>query len=264
MQKIEHHDDEADRQALRNALDAGITHIDTAEMYATGHAEELVGEVIKDYDRKKIFLVSKVWGTNLAYDDVLSSCEKSLSRLRTDYLDLYLIHYPNPLIPIKNTMKAFDRLKQMGLIRNIGVSNFSVKRFKDAQSNSENKIVANQLHYNLVIREVEKIGLLDYCQREDIMLIAWRPLQKGIFADKNFTILNDLSRKYNKTPVQIALNWLISQKNVVTLSKMSNRNHLIENLDAVGWNMEKKDIEKLRRKFPGQLEVSDAIRVGIL
>ena len=138
-QKDPNNNDDADRQAIRNALNAGITHIDTAEMYASGHAEELVGEVIKDYSRKNIFLVSKVWHTHLRFNDVLAACKKSLERLKTDYLDLYLIHAPNPDIPIKETMKAFDRLLILGLIKNIGVSNFSVRSFQKAQDCTQNK-----------------------------------------------------------------------------------------------------------------------------
>ena len=256
-------DDEADRQAIRNALDIGITHIDTAEMYAGGHAEELVGKVIKDYKRSDIFLVSKVWPTNLHFDDVLVSCTKSLKRLKVDYLDLYLIHAVNPDVPINETMKAFDRLIDMGLIKNIGVSNFSIKSFQNAQICSKNKIVVNQLHYNLIIREVEKKGLLEFCQKEDVILEAWRPVQKGKIKAKSVALLNKLSEKYHKTPVQIAINWLISQKNVVTLSKMRSKEHLLENIGAVDWIMSDTDIEKLRSEFPDKTDLSDATSVSI-
>ena len=263
-QKDPNNNDDADRQAIRNALNAGITHIDTAEMYASGHAEELVGEVIKDYSRKNIFLVSKVWHTHLRFNDVLAACKKSLERLKTDYLDLYLIHAPNPDIPIKETMKAFDRLLILGLIKNIGVSNFSVRSFQKAQDCTQNKIVANQLHYNLMIREVEEKGLLAFCQKEDVILCAWRPVQKGQFNAKSFKMLDSLAQKYHKTPTQIAINWLISQKNVVTVSKMRNPVHLKENIGAVGWNMKDEDIEILRNEFPDQSDISDATSISII
>lgn len=257
-------DDEKDRQAIRNAIDSGITHIDTAEMYAAGHAEELVGEAIKDYSRKKLFLVSKVWPDHLRYDDVLTACADSLKRLGVDYLDLFLIHAPNPEIPLARTMKAFDKLKKDGLIKNIGVSNFSVKSFKKAQKYTENKIVVNQLHYNLMIREVEDRGLLAFCQKEDVMLCAWRPVQKGIFSSKSINILDELSKKYHKTPLQIAINWLISQQNIITISKMRKKAHLKENIGAVGWNMKDEDIEILRKKFPDQVNRSDATSISII
>lgn len=251
--------DEKDLLAIKNALDAGITHIDTAELYGNGHAEELIGEVLKNYDRNKIFLVSKVWKTNLAYDDVLKACERSLKRLSTDYLDLYLIHMPSPIIPIKETMKAFNKLKREKLIRNIGVSDFTVERTKEAQNYSDYKIVANHLHYNLIYREAEKKGLVDFCKKEDIMLIAWRPVQQGILTKKGTGLLDLMCNKYGKTPAQIAINWLISQKNIVTLSKMSEPTHLQENLEALNFKMSGEDIEKLRSDFPNQQDLSNAV-----
>src|SRR3989344_5228570 len=145
-QKRLDNDDEADMQGLKNAIDAGITHIDTAQRYAAGHAEELVGEVIKQYDRKKLFIVSKVWKTNLAYENVLKSVHGSLARLGTDYLDLYLIHIPSPAIPLKETIKAMDRIKDEGLIKEIGVSDFTVEHMKEAQKYCQHKIVATQVH----------------------------------------------------------------------------------------------------------------------
>jgi len=251
--------DKADIAAIKEAVKMGVTHIDTAEMYAGGHAEEMVGEAIKGFERKKLFLVSKVSPSNLTYEGILKSAKRSLEHLNTDYLDLYLIHMPNPSIPIKESMKAMDHLLEQGMIRNIGLSNFSVERFEQAQSHTKNKIVANQLHYNLIFREAEAKGLVEYCRDNDVMLIAWRPVQKGLLTGSDIDILNEMARKYEKTAAQIAINWLVSQPNVVTLSKTSNPQHLRENLGAIGWNMDNKDIEKLRKEFPGQKDVSDAV-----
>ena len=251
-------DDHADIHAIKNAIDNGITHIDTAEVYANGYAETLVGKAIKEYERKKIFLVSKVAPNHLHYDDVLSALEASLQRLQTEYLDLYLVHQPNPDTPIKETMKALDYAKQQGLIKHIGVSNFTVQRFQEAQSHTSNKIVANQLHYNLMFREPERKGLVTFCQENDVMFIAWRPVQKGLLT-KEQTIVSMLCEKYKKTPSQIAINWLLSQLNIVTLSKMRNVDHLKENLDALDWEMDQEDVEKLRCEFPDQMDVSDAV-----
>lgn len=252
-------DDEADIKAIKTAIEEGITHIDTAESYAEGYAEKLVAEAIKGYDRSKLFLVSKVKPENLKYDDLIRSAKASLERLQTNYLDLYLIHRPNPAIPLKETMRAMDTLVEEGLIKYIGISNFSVATTEEAQSYTKYKIVANQVHYNLKFREPEQSGLLDYCQKKDIMLIAWRPVQKGLLVGKGIQILDEMARKYAKTPAQIAINWLISQPNVVTLSKTTSIAHLKENLGAVGWEMEEEDIEKLRKEFPGQEDISDAV-----
>ena len=250
-------DDEANIKAVKTAIDSGITHIDSAEKYAQGHAEEIIAQAIKGYDRSKLFLVSKVADGNLRYDDVLKSCSDSLKRLEIDYLDLYLIHAPNPQIPIKETMKALDKLKAEGLIKNIGVSNFNVTRMKEAQANSKNKIVANQLHYNLIVREVEKKGVLKFCQENDVMLIAWRPLESGLLSKDKSSVMDKVCKKYQKAPAQVAINWLISQPNVVTLSKMKSPTHLQDNLGAIGWKLEKNDIADLRKNFPGQKDVSN-------
>lgn len=252
-------DDKADIQAIKDAIDLGITHIDTAESYADGYAEILVGKAIKNYAREKLFLVSKVKADHLKYGELISSCKASLERLDTPYLDMYLIHFPNPNIPIEETMRAMDDLFQQGLIKNIGVSNFNVSELKKAQSYTKNNIVANQLHLNLKYREAERKGILKYCQKYDVMLIAWRPLQKGILLENKENLVVELAKKYQKTPAQIAINWLISQNNVVTLSKTRDVEHLKENLGAVGWQMDKKDIEKLRNDYPKQEDVSDAV-----
>lgn len=242
-------DDEADVEAIKTAIDLGIMHVDTAELYAAGHAEKLVREAIAGYPREKLFLVSKVKGQNLRYEDVLTAAENSLRRLGTDYLDLYLVHWPNPSIPLKETMKALDELLKKGLTKNIGVSNFAVQDLKEAQSYTKNKIVNNQVHYSLKVREPEENGVLEYCQKNDILLTAYTPLAKGELVKKE-GLLGELAEKYDKTPAQVALNWLISQDNVVTIAKTRNTEHLRENLGAVGWEMKEVDIEKLRSEFP--------------
>lgn len=247
------HDDQADIAAIKYALESGITHIDTAEKYAQGHSEEVIGHAIQGFDRSKLFLVSKVAKTHLRPGDLLNSLKQTLRRLKTDYLDLYLIHSPNSETPIQETMTAMDQAVEAGLIKNIGVSNFTVEDLKQAQQATTNKIVCNQVYYNLKFRLPEKDGMLEYCQQNDVILTAWRPIERGILAQEGIKILDDMARKYNKTPAQIAINWLISQPNVVTMSKMQNQSHIDENLGAVGWTMEQTDIELLRNEFPGQI-----------
>ena len=249
--------DDADIAAIRRGIATGLCHIDTAEMYAGGHAEELVGIAMKGQGirRADYFLTDKVWKTHLRYDDVLRAAEASLKRLGTDYIDLYLIHQVNPDVPEEETIRAMNRLKREGVIRHIGVSNFSEERLKRAQAASDAPIVANQLHYNLRIREIEQCGLLDYCRSQDIMVIAWRPL-RGL--DLALPLIVTLAEKYGKTPSQIALNWLLCQENVVTITKAANPLHLAENMGALGWVLEKEDAERLRREYPAEA-VSDAV-----
>lgn len=252
-------DDKADVDAIKYAIDSGITHIDTAENYANGHSEELVGEAIKGYDRSKLFIVSKVGRTKLKYDDLIQSANESLHRIGTEYLDLFLIHAPSLEIPIEESMRAMNKLYSEGKIKNIGVSNFTVERFVEAQKYSASKIVANQLHLNLKYRETEKRGLIKFSQENDVLFVAWRPVQKGIILDRSIKIIDDMCNKYGKTPSQIAINWLISQDHIVTLSKTRSRQHLDENLGALGWQMDTMDVERLRVEFPDQQDVSDAV-----
>ncbi|AKM81605.1 MAG: Aldo/keto reductase [Candidatus Pacebacteria bacterium GW2011_GWF2_38_9] len=154
-------------------------------------------------------------------------------------------------------MRAMDKLVQDGLVKNIGVSNFKTDRLKDVQKHTNNKIVVNQVYYNLLMREPEHEGLLTYCQQNDIFLEAYRPLEKGMLLDNQSALIIDLAKKYNKTPSQIAINWLISQENVITLSKTSTIEHLEENLGAIDWKMDQEDIEKLRKDFPNQVKIPE-------
>jgi len=253
--------DETYIQAIKNAIEKGVTHIDTAEAYGAGHTEELIAKAIVGYDRSKLFITSKVSSNNQRYDDLIRSCEASLKRLKTDYLDLYLLHrFPDSGTDIKDTMRAMDHLISNGKIRNIGVSNFTVNRLKAAQACTSNKIVCNQVHYSLDCREIVDKGILEYCQQNDVFIVAWGPLSKG--AMDKAEILQDMAKKYKKTPYQIALNWVISQDNVVTIPKTTSIEHLEENLGSLGWELDKADMQDLTNNFPGQKLVSDRVALN--
>ncbi|TSC86509.1 MAG: Uncharacterized protein G01um10148_495 [Parcubacteria group bacterium Gr01-1014_8] len=251
--------DATDIAAIRAAIDMGVTHIDTAEVYASGHAEELVGKAIRGYDRSKLFIASKVFADHMEHDALINACTASLARVGTDYFDLYILHRHVPNVLLSETMAAMDELKNRELIRNLGVSNFNTAALEESRRCATNPIVYNQVHYNLEFREPEREGLLDYCQKNDVFLAAWRPLEKGALLADAPQVLIEMCDKYKKTPAQIAINWLISQKNVVTLAKSSNIDHLKENLGAIEWEMDTEDIERLRLEFPDQKDISDAV-----
>ncbi len=244
--------------AIQAAIEAGITHIDTAEKYALGHAEELLRMATEGHDRKKLIIATKVAGENQGYDNLKRSFDASLKRLGTDYIDLYLLHsYPNPGIPIEETMRAIDELVEQGAVKNIGVCNMTPNRFNEAQKHTKYKLVCNQVHYNVQYREIEDKGVLKQCQQDDIMLVAWRPVQKGSLPTD--PIITEIAKKYNKTPTQVAINWLISQDHVVTICKTSQPEHLKENLGAIGWAMEPEDIERIRKEYKEQKFESNAV-----
>jgi diketogulonate reductase-like aldo/keto reductase len=241
-------------EKMQVAIKMGVNRFDTAESYACGESEKVLGEAIKGLKRPELFITSKISPSNLRYDDVLRSAENSLKRVGLDYFDLYLIHSFNPRLPIKNTMRALDHLKERGMIINIGVSNFDVNSFKKTQYFMNNKIVLNQVHYNLRFREPVENGMLNYCQKNDVFLEAFRSLEFGRLAEKGGDILDRIAKKRKKTQAQIAINWLLSQKNVVALFSTYNLKHLREDLGVCGWKMEEEDVEFLTEKFPVQLD----------
>lgn len=241
--------DEKYIEAIRYTISKGITHIDTAEIYSAGHAEELVGEAIKKFVRKKLFITTKISPHHIFLpSQIVKSCENSLKRLQTDYIDLYLIHWPNPLAPMKKVMSTFDQLVKNGKIKNIGVSNFSVHQFQNAQKYTKHKIVCNQVRYSLADRSVEN-GLLQFCGKEDIILTAYTPLESGMFAKDRSDALEAIAKKYKKTKIQVALRYLIEKPNVITIPKASSKPHIDELLGAVGWKMSKADQECLSKSF---------------
>jgi len=255
-------DEAKDIAAIQKAYELGIRRFDTAQMYAEGYSEEILGKALHDVARADIFVTSKVSPEHLQYEGVIRSLEESLERLNMEYLDLYLIHKPNHEIPISETMKAFDALMTQGRIKNIGVSNFSVESLQEAQACSMHPIRLNQVHYNLLFREPVTKGLLAYCQQNDIFLEAWRPVQQGSLCQQGTKIVDDMAAKYGKTPAQIAINWLLGQDHVVTLFKSSDIAHVKENIGALGWSLEPDDAALLSHDFPIQLDRSNAVQLG--
>ena len=241
--------DQQDVAAIQAAIDLGLYHIDTAESYADGYCEQLGHQAIKNIDRKKLFITTKVRASNLSHDDVIAAAKRSLERLGIEYIDLYLIHRPSQDIPITETMRAMDYLYENGLVKNIGVSNFNADQLAAAVAATKHRIVNNQIHYNLSARFHEQHKTLDFCQKNNILVTAYRivgyeQLTAGL------ALLNPLAKKYQKTPAQIAVNWLISQPNIVGLIKSTNPAHIEENLGALGWQLTEDELAHLSKNFP--------------
>jgi diketogulonate reductase-like aldo/keto reductase len=251
----DYRDDERLIEAIRYAVELGMNHIDTAEMYAAGHAEGLVGEAVKQFSRDEVFIATKVWPSNLRYEDVIRSCRKSLERLQLKYVDLYMVHWPNPRIPLQETMKAMEKLVKDGLVRYIGVSNFDVELLEEAMNAlKREEIVANQVEYSLEAREVER-ELIPFCERNGITVTAYTPLGKGRIPAEAASntprgkILAEMAQRYGKTPVQIALNWVIWRPNVITIPKAARKEHLEENAGAAGWRLTEEDYKRLSAAY---------------
>jgi len=237
-------------EAMNLGIDLGMTHIDTAEMY-TG-AEEVVADVIRGR-RKGVFLVSKVMPSNASYKNTVRACDASLKRLKTDYLDVYLVHWWSGTHPIEDTMRAMEELVRAGKIRSIGVSNFDVSQLKRAQKAlTSERIVCNQVLYHLRSRGIEN-GLIDYCESQHIAIVGYSPFDQGDFpkpSTRQGKVLDTIATKHSKTPKQVALNFLTRRAGLFTIPKSGAVDHVRENAGGAGWSLDEEDINSIDSAFP--------------
>src|SRR5205809_1243167 len=238
-------------EALRAGLDLGMTHIDTAEMYGNGRAEELVGEAIAGR-RDEVFLASKVLPSNASFEGTLRACERSLKRLGTDWLDLYMLHWPGNH-PIRDTMRAMEKLVAEGLVRFIGVSNFDVDELMEAENALRNeRMASDQVLYHLGDRGIER-RLLPYCARQEIAIVAYSPFGHGDFPSPRSAagrVLAEIGERHGRTPRQVALNFLTRHSGVFAIPKATNPEHVKENAGAAGWRLSAGEIAAIDRAFP--------------
>ena len=235
----------AEINALKLGIDLGMTLIDTAEMYGEGGAEKIVAEAIAKR-RDEVYLVSKFYPDNASYDGLIAACDRSLSRLRTDYLDLYLLHWRGS-VPLSETLKGLQYLKQAGKILDYGVSNFDTDDMEEAESLPGGKeIVTNQVLYNLKRRGIEW-DLLPWCKQRNIPIMAYSPVEQRAFV--NNSKLDKIAAKHNATTTQIALSWLLHQDNVISIPKATNPQHVRENSAALDIELTDEDLQQLDRNF---------------
>jgi diketogulonate reductase-like aldo/keto reductase len=238
-------------EALRTGIDLGLTHIDAAEMYGDGRAEQLTGEAVAG-QRDKIFLVSKVLPSHANYEGVLRACERSLARLGTDHLDLYLLHWESSH-PIAETMRAMSRLIDERQIRFTGVSNFDVLQVAAAQAALRNyKLASNQVLYHLRERGIER-KLLPYCAERGIAVVAYSPFGHDAFPrldSPQGKALVEVARRNGRTVRQVILNFLTRFPHVFTIPKAGNPEHTRENAGGAGWTLSPEDIAAIDRAFP--------------
>ncbi len=259
-------------EAFRKAREVGVNLIDTAEMYGRGRSEQLIRDAIQDC-REEVVIATKVSPWNLSYGRVLRAANRSLQRLGVDVIDLYQVHLPNPLIPIRNTMKAMKKLVQDGKVRCVGVSNFNLKRVKAAQEAlAPVELASNQVKYNLLDRNIET-ELLPYAQKEKVTIIAYSPLAQGLLTGKYtanskpssfvqrtnarfsksnlnrltplFQALSEVAEAHHKTPSQVALNWLISKQNVIAIPGAKTPENVTDNAGAADWRLDDLEVARL-------------------
>ncbi len=231
-------------RGVEAGLDAGITLVDTAEIYKS---EPMVAEAIRGRKRDDLFIATKVWPNHVHRDSLIRALNKSLKRLGTSYVDLYQVHWPNPRVPIQETMGAMEQLIREGKLMYPGVSNFNLKQLQEAQAAlPKSELTAVQLDYSLVHRQVEA-GILPYCDREKIALLAYYPLGHGkLPSDPR---LSELSSAHGKTKAQVALRWLAAKENVFPIPRASRESHVRENAGASDWELPEDEIRLLDQKF---------------
>jgi diketogulonate reductase-like aldo/keto reductase len=235
-------------EALKAGLDGGMNFIDTAELYGS---EPLVAKAIKGRKREDLFIATKVWPNHLRRDALVKALGKSLRRLETPYVDLYQVHFPNDKVPIEETMGAMEEMKDKGMTLSIGVSNFSLQQTKDAVSAlKKSQLASNQVDYSLANREIEA-DLAPYCESNKISIIAYYPLGHGKLTGADArSKMEAVSKAYSKTPAQVALNWLVTGRNVFAIPRASRAEHVEENLGASGWEVKPEDRAQLEAAFP--------------
>jgi diketogulonate reductase-like aldo/keto reductase len=231
---------------LRLGLDLGAALIDTAEMYGEGRAETLIGRAIAGR-REEVFLVSKVYPHNASRADALSACERSLRRLATDHIDLYLLHWRGA-VPLDETLEAFVTLQQAGKIRYYGVSNFDVADMEELWSLSPGRaVVTDQVLYNLGRRGLEH-ELQPWLQTRHLPIMAYSPFEEGrLLSDARLALL---AGRYGRTPAQMALAWLLARDGVIAIPKTANRQRLRENLQAIEHPLTAEELAALDESFP--------------
>ncbi len=278
--------DAASKRAIGKALDLGITLFDTAPVYGFGHSEMILGEVLKPY-RDDIVLATKCglrWERpevrcirkDATRQSIFEEIDDSLRRLRTDYIDLYQVHWPDPETPIEETMNALKSLQQSGKIRYFGVSNYSFSQLKE--SIKFGSVATQQVQYNLLYRSIEK-EVIPYCREHAIGVLAYSPLASGVLTGKydksthfsdwrakgilgDFTgnayerniekvqELSELAQSSGKSCGQLAINWLLSQSGVTSaLVGVKNQDHLIHNIESIGWQLSDRQSREIERIF---------------
>jgi len=231
-------------EAIRAGLDSGITLVDTAEIY---RSESLVSRALESRKRDEVFLATKVWPNHLHRDALIRAFNNSMKRLGTSYLDLYQVHWPNPGVPIGETMAAMDELVASGKLMYIGVSNFNLEQVREAQGAlPKSELSSVQLDYSLIHRNVER-ELLPYCDREKISLIAYYPLGHGKLPSD--LRLHGAGSSHGQPGAQVALQWLAGKTNVFPIPRASTAAHVREDAGASGWTLTESDRAELDRTF---------------
>lgn len=239
-------DVEAEIAAIRYALRLGQNHIDTAEDYAHGGAEQVVGQAIQGLRREDLFVASKLWRDHVAKDTVRPAVEAMLQRLGTDYLDLLYIHYPWRHAPWREALPQIDELIDEGMICHLGVSNFDADQLQEAARLTKHWIAADQIPYSCSHRQAASAELVHVCQTSRTAVVAYRPLEQGDLVGN--AVIVEIGRHHGATPAQVALAWLLA-KDALPIPKALRRDHVEQNAAASGLRLLADDVALIDRSF---------------
>lgn len=246
------------------AIDSGINIFDTAELYGGGYSEELLGKALRGR-RDSVYISSKFNPCNSSYADIMTSVEKSLMRLHTDYIDLYQIHWPNPFVSVKETLSALEELIRQGKIRYFGVSNCSNHELTEIEAVlKEEKLAAVEVEYNLIEREIET-DILPYCISHEIAVMAYSPLAQGklLRRDKQQGLLEEMSKKYNCTIAQILFSWVVTNESVIAVVKTGSSEHLQQNIQSLQIKLCSCDRAQLERAFNKSVQMIPIDKIDV-
>ena len=249
---------------IKQNVDLKSNIIDTAPVYGMGESEVIIGRAIKDI-RSNVIVATKVSPGDTSFNGVISSLESSLKRMQTEYVDILQVHWPNPKIPLVETVAAIEKLIDDGKVRYIGVSNFTFREIKNTIAELKNNSLASiQVEYNLFERSIEK-ELLPFAQKNNILVLAYSPFAQGKLAngEKQIDLINDLAVKYNAKPGQIVLKFLISNSQVVAIPNTTNLNRLIENINSMDLNIDKDDLLLIDKICRTSVELIDTRKIRV-
>jgi len=240
------------KEALRMGIELGMTHIDTAEMYGEGRSEEIIAEAVRGFPREKLFIVSKVLPSNASYKGTIEACERSLTRLKMDYLDCYLLHWRGSH-PIGETMRAMTELVAQGKIRSLGVSNFDIEDLEEAQSHlGKEKLACNQVLYHIEERGIER-ALIPYCHQRSIAVVGYTPFGKKPVPSESTesgAVLAAVAKKHGVTVRQVLLAFLVRLDGTCSIPKASHPDHVRENAGAGDLILDAEDVAQIDGAFP--------------
>jgi diketogulonate reductase-like aldo/keto reductase len=238
----------AEVAALREGIELGMTVIDTAEMYADGGAERVVGEAI-DGRRDQVFVISKFYPQNATRERMAKACDRSLKRIGTDHIDLYLLHWRGS-VPLRETLDGFADLIAAGKIRFAGVSNFDVDDSEElARLKGHEPVVANEVLYNLERRGPET-GLIAWWRKRHRPIVAYSPVEEGLLTHDRHPALSAVAKRHDATAAQIALAWVMREPGIIAIPKSANTAHVRENRGAADIRLTARDLEELEGSFP--------------